>query len=225
MIRIVAAVCLSVGLLAGGLHGQEPEATEAAPKPAEPTVFELMIDGETFSVEGNRVVTLQSKQKPGETYQVAIRVAPVQRLRLENIQLDYDRTATPEKLDDADQPSARLRHELGFSMLITDLGAPLKPEARRAMLELLIDSVTTTYQQRGGAQVETTEPHQRKFEHSDGLGIVVRYRDTEGFEQRALIYVLQGERFAASVIVQYLEADREIALPLIKRTLDSIRAL
>lgn len=217
--------CATLALLFGLFFGsralaQPPEPNDQSP---EPTVFEVMINGETFVVEGNRVVSLESRKKPGTTYEVAVRVAPVQRLRLRNVQLDYGQTADVQKLSDGTQPSAKLGHELGFSMLVTDLGRELQPKAQREMLDLLVESVVQTYAQRGGVKIEATDPHEREFEHAEGLGVVVRYRDTDGFQQNALVYVLQGDGFAASAIVQYLEADKQTALPLIKRTLDSIR--
>ena len=43
---------------------------------ASPVRYEVQINGENFVVEGNQLTTLRSKEKPGVSYHVAVRVAP-----------------------------------------------------------------------------------------------------------------------------------------------------
>ena len=87
-----------------------------------------MINGEIFLIEANRLHKLSSKQKPGVAYEVALRVAPTQQLKLNSVQFEYDRLGTVEDDRGPLRRTVRLTHELGFSMLITELGGPLKPE-------------------------------------------------------------------------------------------------
>ncbi len=54
-------------------------------------------------------------------------------------------------------------------------------------------------------------------------GVTIRYQDKEGFHQTCLAYLLAGEKFTGSCVVQYFDNDRETVLPRIKAMLDSVR--
>lgn len=197
-----------------------------APRPGPPPVtYELMINGESFFVQANHQVKLQSKQKPGVTYDVAIRVAPVQRLTLNTIQLDYDRHTRVEDNRQRQRRTVVLHHELGFTMLITDLGAPLDEQSRDKALELLSQPMLQSLRDRGikDATVGNLGVHQ--FEGGEGRGLRIRYRDSQGIAESTLVYIMVGKSFTASCIVQLLDADGDDVLPLIKKTFDSIRAI
>jgi hypothetical protein len=200
-------------------------ALAGAPQPAEqlPLWYELMINGESFLVEANRAVKLESREKPGVSYEIALRVAPSQRLKLANVQFEYDRLSKVEQSGGKQQPSARLTHELGFTMLITDLGQSLEPKAQDETLRLLTESVTATYKKMNVAKLQVAQPHDRKFDGASGRGAVVYYRDAQDVGHTCLIYVLGGAKFAVSCLAEYLDNDAEDALPLIKKTLDSCR--
>jgi len=187
--------------------------------------YELIINGESFLVEANRVLTLKSQQKPGVSYQVALRLAPIQRLKLNTMQFNYDRLFKVEDDRGLEQRTVRLSHELGFTVLITDLGAPLKPQQQDEALKLLIESVTGTFREMKAAKLEVTKPHTRQFGDASGRGVVVRCRDEQDFGRTCLIYVLAGEKFAGTCIAQYLDNDSDNVLPLVKKTLDSFRAI
>jgi len=208
-------VLLFIGSTAGADPGADPL----------PTLYELMINGESFLVEANRPVKLESREKPGQTYEVAVRVAPMQRLRLANFQFDYDRQSKLQ--DDTRTPrrTVRISHELGFTMLINDLGGVLETEAQTEALDVLKDSVVATFQEIGAKKVDIAKPHSRNFANAAARGIVVRYRSKEDFGHTCLIYVLTGKTFTGSCIVQYLDNDKDDVLPLVKRTLDSFRAV
>ena len=81
-------VRLLVSRLAGGRHfpGRRPRPTRAE---GPPLTYEVVINGETFRVEGNRRVKLESKEHPGTSYDVAVRVSPTQHRRLDSVELDY----------------------------------------------------------------------------------------------------------------------------------------
>jgi DNA-binding MarR family transcriptional regulator len=184
-----------------------------------------MINGESFLVEANRVHKLESRENPGVGYQVAVRLAPIQHLKLNTIEFDYDVFFRVEDDRGREKRSARLSHQLGFSMLITDLGAPLKPEQLNEALKLLTESVTKTFQALEVKDLTTTEPHARQFGAAQARGLVVRYRDADDFSHACLVYVLATGQTAATCVVQYMEDDADNALPLIKRTLDSLQAM
>lgn len=188
-----------------------------------PTMFELMINGESFTVEANRMVELASQQQPGVSYKVALRVAPTQRLRLNSCQFEYDRLARVEDDRQREQRTVQLIHELGFSMLITDLGGPLEAANQEEALKLLSSSVAASFKEKA-TDLTIGEPHSRKFGAATGRGVLIRYRDAENLGHTCLVYVLVGPSFSASCIVQYLDDDAQEVLPLVKKTLDSFKA-
>lgn len=199
----------------------------ATPQALAPKTYELMINGESFQVEANRVVRLQSKRTPGVTYQVAIRVAPVQHMKLDRLQFDYDVRADVERPRDQQQPSVKLRHQLGFSMMLTELGPPLKSGDQEKLLEALAESIRKNFRQRGvkpgDIKVARLDDHQ--FEGAFGCGLRIRYPDAQQIAHSTLVYVLVGKSFSASCIVEFLDTDSENVLPLVKKTIDSVRDL
>jgi len=212
-------------LTAGALLGL-PLAAGAQPGSATPPLtYELIINGESFLIEANRLVKLQSKQSPETSYQVALRVAPTQRLRLNSVQLEYDWLAKVEDDRKPRQRSVRLTHELGFSMLITDLGQELPPDALSEALKIVTDSVTQSFRRLKIANLEVGDPRESGFAGTTGMGVMIRYRDEQDLDHTCLVYVLTGPKFAVSCVVQYVNRDFEDAKPLLKKTLDSFRPL
>jgi len=197
----------------------------AQPSAGPPLRYELMINGESFIVEANRAVKLRSKGKPGVSYEVALRIAPTQRLKLNSVQFDYDWLTKVEDDRRAVQRSVRLTHELGFTMLISDLGRALETDSWNQALKILTESVTETFREMKVQKLQVGKPHQRKFKGSTGRGVVIRYLDADQVGHSCLIYVLVGEGFAASCIIQYRDNDADDTLPLVKKTLDSASAL
>ena len=192
---------------------------------APPVTYEVQINGESFLVEANRVVKVESKEKPGVSYNVAVRVAPTQRVRLNTIQFEYELPAKVEDNGKRENRSARLTHELGFSILLSDLGQPLEPKAQEATLKMLVDSVTAELREEKATGIDVSAPHQRTFDGSAARGVTIRYRDAKDFGHVYLLYVLTGPTFAATCVVEYLDRDSEDVLPLVKKTLDSVRAI
>ena len=198
----------------------------AQPTPvAPPLTYEVQINGESFLVEANRLVKLESKEKPGVTYHVAVRVAPTQRVRLNTLQFDYELPAKVVDDRKRENRSVRLTHELGFSILLTDLGQPLQPETQEATLKALVGSVVEELRAEKATGVDVSEPHQRRFGGSSARGATIRYHDARDLGHVCLLYVLTGSTFSASCVVEYLDHDSDDVLPLIKRTLDSVRPI
>lgn len=202
--------------------GPEARAQSAGAVPA--STYEVQIDGESFDVEANRVVKVESKEKPGVSYKVAVRVAPIQRIKLTNVQFEYELPAKVEEDGGRDNRSIRLTHELGFSMLLSDLGPALEPKAQEGTLKMLLESVTSALREEKAVAIDVSEPHERTFEGSSARGVTIRYRDAKDFGHVCLLYVLTGPNFAASCVVEYLDNDGDDVLPLVKKTLDSVRA-
>jgi hypothetical protein len=217
MLRIIAAV------LAAATAASPPSHAEPAPVP--PSTYEVQINGENFLVEANRQVKLESKAKPGVSYTVAIRLAPTQRVRLNTIQFEYDLPAKVKADAGGENRTARLTHELGFSMLFCDLGRPLDPKDQENTLQTLAKSVTTTLREARAEGLEVSKPRQHKFDESSISGETIRYRDAKGLQHVYLVYVLSGPRYAATCIVEYLDNDSDDVLPLVKRILDSVRPI
>ena len=223
MVRSIPVIlCPAIFALAGG------SAVWAQPRPGPPPVtYELMIDGESFLVEANRIVKLYSKEKPGVSYRVAIRVAAVQRLKLNNLQFECDQRSQVEDSRRPQRRSMKLRHELGFSVLVTDLGEPLDKANRDKALDLLTQSIVKTLRQGNpnAREVTATRLPNHQFEGAEGRGMRIRRRDPEGIDHSTLVYLLVGKTFTASCLVEFLDADGDDVLPLVRKTLDSIRPL
>jgi hypothetical protein len=217
MLRAVAVVIALVGLMVGGLpcHAER----------AAPTLFEVQINGESFTVEANRQTKLESKAKPGARYDVAVRIAPTQHLSLNTLQFEYDLPAKVEIDGPRENRSARLTHELGFSVILGDLGRPLDSKGQAETLQNLLKSVTTTLREAKMEDIDVTEPHERKFDGASARGATVRYHDGKKFGHVCLVYVLTGPKFAATCVAEYLDHDADDAIPLIKKILDSVRPI
>jgi hypothetical protein len=215
--RFVVLVAVAASLVGGSLADAQPPAV------APSTVYEVQINGESFLVEANRQTKLESKEKPGVRYDVAVRIAPTQGVRLNSIQFDYELPAKVEVDAGRDRHSARLIHELGFSLLIGDLGRSLDAKGQQETLESLLQSVTSTLRDAKVEGLDVTKPHERKFGESSARGITVRYRDSKGAGRVCLVYVLSGPNYAATCVADFLDNDGDEVLPLLKKTLDSVR--
>jgi hypothetical protein len=220
MSRTIAFGLLLLAPLVGEGNANGQEEAIAAPK-----TYELMLNGDSFLIEADQQVRVESKEKPGTSYMLALRVAPQQPLELNTLRLDYD---WPAKIQDDHgrvQRTVRIRPELGYTFLITDLGSPLASEDQEQALTRLIESVSKSLGDAGMQKLEVPKPHRRDFTGCKGQGVLIRYRDKEGFSQNCLVYLLAGEKFAATCVVQYFEDNRDNVLPRLKAMLDSIRAV
>ena len=110
-------------------------------------------------------------------------------------------------------------------MLITDLAQPLDAKSQAETLKILKDSTLESLKESQMEGITLTEPPPRKFAGSDGQGVVIHYQDRQGYGRVCLVYLLTGPTFAGSCVVQYFEIDEGNVVPLVKRTLDSIRAV
>jgi hypothetical protein len=192
---------------------------------APPLTYELMINGESFVVEADRHVKLESRDRPGVTYEVALRIALEQRVRLNSFRFEYD---WPAKVsDDRRRPhrTVRIEHELRYTMLITDLGGPLNAESQEKALKVHQESTVEGFKRSGVEQDPSTPLPPHEFAHSAGRGFTIRYRDGEGYDHTCLVYVIAGSNFSGYCLVEYFDADAAAVLPQVKKTLDSIEAI
>ena len=111
---------------------------------------------------------LESKTKPGVTYDVALRIALEQPLRLNTLRFEYDWPAKVE--DDRGRPhrTVRIRHELGYSVMITDLGQPLDADSQDKVLKILQESTIQGFQQTGIQETIVADLPSRQFAGSVG---------------------------------------------------------
>jgi hypothetical protein len=190
-----------------------------------PTTYEIMINGESFLVEADHAAKLESKDKPGTSYQVAIRVAPTQRISMRSFQFTYD---LPSKIElDGGRDGnrwAQVTSELGATMILTDLGGPMSVAGCKEELDLLVKSVVKTYEEMK-VELRVGNPHDQVFVHTPARGVTIRYQDAQEIEHVCLIYVFSDPKFTAACIIEYLENDVEDVLPVIKKTLDSVQPL
>lgn len=197
--------------------------SQTAPAP-EPTLYELSIDGESYLIEANRANKLTSKTRPGTTYDVALRVAQLQRLALNSVQLDYDRGFQVSDDGAGRVRTATLKHELGFSLAVTDLGKTLDAAGRQQVLDTLKASLEQSFRDAKATDLMVGKVQDRKFASADAKGLTIQYQDATGLARSCVLYVIDGKRFTASCIVQFLDDDHEEVLPLIKKTLDTLQA-
>lgn len=190
-----------------------------------PLTYELMIDGESFRIEADRQVKLQSRQKPGVTYDVALRIAIEQPVSLNTFRFEYDWPAQVH--DDLRRPqrTVRIAHELGFNMLITDLGQPMDDDSQEKALKILRESTVKGFQEAGMEEITVDEFQSRKFAGSVGRGMMIRYRDAEELSHTCLVYLMTGPTFAGYCTVEYLDLRQVDVIPRVRKTLDSIRAI
>jgi hypothetical protein len=188
-----------------------------------PTTYELSVNGESFLVELDQQSKLKSETHPNVSYSVALRISPQQRLKLNTIQLEYDRLSQVQDDRGGSQRSVRIRHELGYTVLLTDLGSPLQAGDQAKALVMLKDSVTQSLRESGMALGKEDQPKQITFAGCKGLGGPISYKNGDGDEQACLVYVLTSEKFAATCVVQYFEADSARVKEQIKKLLNSIK--
>ena len=192
-----------------------------------PVTYEVLLNGESFRVDGNRVVKLESKTKPGTSYEIAVRISPVQQIRLNSVQLEYDLPARISDDHGKEQRTLEIKHELGSSIMLTDLGQAVDAAGQEKALMALVDYSTAKFEKQNAEDVKVGPTAQRKFAEGriDGVGTTIRYQDIKGFGHTCLVYVLTGPKFTVGCVAEFMDRDRDDVLSLIKKTMDSIQAI
>jgi hypothetical protein len=200
-----------------------PTVALAQGRPAEPLLYEIIINGEAFTVDASRSNKLESQKMPGVTYDVALRVAPVQRLVLNTLQFDYDRGFAVTDDHGRDVRAATLQHELGFSIILTDLGSKLDDARRRQVLDAVVQSMEKNFQRESPAELSVSRPEPQKLPNVSGEAVQIRMRDKQGNQRLCHVLLLQGDGFSCSAVIQMLAEDAADSLPLVDRTLHTIK--
>ena len=200
-------------------QGTEAEGT---PKVVPPVRYELVIDGESFVVEANKPNRLDRPGKPGQAYQVQLRLTPKQRLRLNTLQIEYDSTANVTDDHRSGTRTADVQHESGYRIILTDLGQALESADQGKALSLAAEPILASLKKAEAKDVKRHEPHTIKLAGCQGRGLRVDFRDNEGFAQTYLVYVLSGEKFGCSCLIHFFDLQRQAAIAPIKAILESI---
>ena len=191
-----------------------------------PVTYEVQIDGESFQVEGSqRPIKVESKVKKGTTYMLAVRVAMTQPLRLNSVQMEYGMWAKVTDNKGKDLRIAQIVHELGFSLLITDLGHVLDEKHRDELLKTLADDAEKRFTDRKATDLKRTQPKVQKFGPSAGKWLKIGYTDPEGAARTCLIFVLSGEKYTVSAVAEFRDQDKEDVGPWVMSALGSVRLL
>jgi hypothetical protein len=212
-------------LFAGSCLALALTGSAATDKPLYPTTYELMINGESFVVHLDQAAKLESRDHPGTTYQVALRLALRQRVELNTLAFEYDWPATVTDSQQRSNRTVHVEHELGFSVTLTDLGRAIEAETRAESLNILKDSVAEGLRESKVRKLTVSEPHARKFTGCDAEGVTFRYQDSQDLGHTCMAWLLTGPTFAATCVVQYADKDAEVCLPRIKDTLESVKAM
>ena len=212
-------ICLAVWVVSAmvGLHVLA--AQEVGPAPLR---FEVQINGENFLVDEGRITPLESKNKPGVEYEVAVWLAQYQPWRLNRIGFNYHRGFAVTDDQAEVLRTATLKHDLGFAMVLSDLGGALDEQGKQQTLEALIKTTRQSLETSGAEQLVVSAPSTREFGDVEGRGVTIAYQQGDTPEA-ALVYVLTTEDFSATVVVQYLEKDQADVLDLIRPTWRSLR--
>ena len=191
-----------------------------------PVTYEVQIDGESFQVEGNqRPVKVESKLKPGTAYTLAVRVAMNQTLRLNSVQLDYGMWARVKDNKDKELRVATIIHELGFSLVVTDLGRPLDEKRRDDLLKTVADAAEQRFKDRNAKNINRTPPSKvQKYGVSQGKWLTIRYKDPEDVARSCMVFVLWGDTYTVSVVAEFRDQDKEDVRPWAMNAIGSIRS-
>ena len=127
----------------------------------------------------------------------------------------------------------QIQHELGFSILLIDLGRPLDAKAQKEKLKLLADSVADSYSKVKGAKPIVGKPYSYKFASGTaGRWTPISYTTKQGDKDvghTCAAWVLSGPpdkaTFTVTCLIQYRDEDKDEVRPLVKKILDSIRPL
>ncbi len=187
-----------------------------------PTTFELAIDGEVFEVSLGKLATLKSDKQPGFQHQISLRIATWQHLKLNTVQLGYERGCRV--TDDLRQGArtATLGHDLGFTMIVGDLGGAIDLADRPKVLRLLVERMVRSFRPQTEQEPAVSKIARAAFDGMSGRVVSIQYRDVDGFHRTCVVYLLVDNDHACSCIVQYLDEDAVVIAPLVKQILDSI---
>jgi hypothetical protein len=197
----------------------------AQPRPDDPlATYEVQIDGESFRVEGNqRPVKVTSKK--GASYNLAVRVAMTQILRLNSIRMEYGMWSRVVDDKGKDIRFVQILNDLAFSLQVTDLGHALNESQQDKLLETFVTDTGKKYREQKATDLKKVGPVMRTFGVSSGKGTKITYKDEGGVAHTTMVFVLSGDGYTVGVVAEFRDHDFEDAMPWINAALNSIRPL
>jgi hypothetical protein len=213
-----------IAMIFAALSACDPRLASAQPSPGDPPVtYEVQINGESFQVEGNqRPTKVESQLKKGTSYTLAVRIAPIQTLRLNTVQLKYGMKA--KVIDDKgkDRRVAQIVHEFGFGLTLGDEGRFLDAKHQEELLKTIADDATKHYTDHGATKLTRSETKEQRFGASDGKWLRIGYTDAAGVARTTMIFVLSGKSYTVSAVVEYRDQDKDDVGPWAMNALASI---
>jgi hypothetical protein len=188
--------------------------------------YEVQIDGESFQVVGGqRPIRVESKLKKGASYTLAVRVAMTQMLRLNSVQLEYGMWAKVVDNKRKDLRIARIIHELGFSLEITDPGRVFDGKQQDDFLKTEADEVEKRLKDSKATGVRRTDPKSQKLGSSNGKWLRITSTDSDEVARTCMVFVLSGERYTVCAVCEFRDQDREDVSSWVMSALGSVRQL
>ena len=191
-------------------------ADEAVPR------FDVSINGENFRVEGGHINRLESREHPGTTFRVAVQLARLQHCRLGNVQFDFQREF---QLDfERSGNSATLKHPLGFAAIISDLGGPLPADQRKSTLTRLVDATRRVLESTTSEKCTVSPAQDQAVRDYKITGVTLSVAGEDQLTHSAIVYLVTGQKFTCSCLIQFRETDRDDVIDILDPTLESFRS-
>ena len=165
---------------------------------------------------------LESKDHPGQSYRVAVRLATMQHWKLNTVGFDYQLGF--QILDDQESKgrSATLKHPLRFVLVITDLGGAAAADAKSSALEQLVEGMRKSLRGSGIEDVKVSKPQRRKLGTNAVEAVTFSYPNSSGGERLSAVYLVSGEKFTCSCLLQCDDANQQDAIDMVKATIASM---
>ena len=110
-------------------------------------------------------------------------------------------------------------------VVITDLGGPLPAETKATALKQLVDAMKKTLGESGIEDIDVSKPQRRKLGANAVEAVTFSYLDSDGDGRMSAVYLVAGEKFTCSCLLQCNEDVREEAVDMVKATLASLAPL
>ena len=196
--------------------------TAYAEKPDQEIVYEMTVNGETFDITGEEQTTIHSNKEIGKTFQVMIKVKPIQHYRAEQVEFDYDHSCS---VKDERSPEGRMiimSHGSGVSMVIRENDKT--SAGNDTMMQLILMKELGTRAQEKRRNVMITKPAPVAFTRARGIERTISYIDGSGDAWKRRIYLLTDKDEQFAVIVRYAVTNERLADRISSVTLHSIQA-
>ena len=193
-----------------------------AEEPTKDIVYEMTVNGEPFDITGEKETTIHSTKEIGKTFQVMVKVKPIQHYRAEQVEFDYDHSCS---IKDVRSPEGRMitmSHDSGVSMVIRE--SDKASAGNDTMMQLILMKELGTKAQEKRRNVMITKPAPVAFARARGIERTISYIDGSGDAWKRRIYLLTDRDEQFAVIVRYAVTNERVADRISSVTLRSIQA-